>query len=297
MHDHSTLASPFVSASALLGPGCEVGFAASIADLARVGSHTSIGDGARVGHGVVIGNHCSIGANAVLIGETDGRSAELRDRVQVGASAIIDAGVVIASNAVVRPGSVVTRAVPPRAIVEGNPAAIIGYSDVEIGAHSGVPITAPVSRRVEPTPVRGVSLHRLAVIPDMRGSLSVGEFAREIPFTPLRYFLVFDVPNREVRGEHAHRECHQFLVCVRGSCSVVVDDGDKRIEVLLDAPEKGLYLPPMIWGIQYKYSSDALLLVFASHYYDAGDYIRDYGTFVEMALDGNAMTPDGVKHA
>jgi UDP-2-acetamido-3-amino-2,3-dideoxy-glucuronate N-acetyltransferase len=281
MHDRSSLASPLVSASALLGPGCEVGFAASIGDLVRVGSSTLIGDGARVGHGVVIGDHCSIGPNVVLIGEASGRSAELRDRVQVGAGVTIDAGVVIASDAVVRPGSVVTRAVPPRAIVAGNPAAIIGYSNVEIGCHSGVPITPPVARRVELTPVRGVTLHRMSVIPDMRGSLSVGEFAREIPFTPLRYFLVFDVPSREVRGEHAHRECHQFLICVRGSCSVVVDDGERRLEVLLDAPEKGLYLPPMIWGIQYKYSSDALLLVFASHHYDAGDYIRDYAQYLE----------------
>jgi UDP-2-acetamido-3-amino-2,3-dideoxy-glucuronate N-acetyltransferase len=283
MHDRSTLASPLVSASALLGPGCEVGFAASIADFVRVGSGTLIGDGARIGHGVVIGDHCSIGANAVLIGEAGGRSAELRDRVQVGASATIDAGVVIASNTMVRPGSVVTRAVPPRAIVEGNPAMIIGYSDVEIGGHSGVPIAPPVSLRVELTPVRGVSLHRMAVIPDMRGSLSVGEFAREIPFIPLRYFMVFDVPSMEIRGEHAHRECHQFLICVRGNCAVVADDGRKRTEVRLDAPNLGLYLPPMTWGVQYKYSADALLLVFASHYYDSADYIRDYDEYLKLS--------------
>ena len=35
----------------------------------------------------------------------------------------------------------------------------------------------------------------------------------------------------------------------------------------------------MTWGTQYKYSSDAILLVFASDYYDAADYIRDYGEF------------------
>ena len=95
--------------------------------------------------------------------------------------------------------------------------------------------------------------------------------------------MVFDVPNKEVRGEHAHRECHQFLICVRGSCAVVADDAMRRIEVVLDAPNRGMYLPPGTWGVQYKYSADALLLVFASHPYDATDYIRDYATFVALA--------------
>ena len=45
-------------------------------------------------------------------------------------------------------------------------------------------------------------------------------------------------------------------------------------------PELGLYIPPMIWAVQYKYSADALLLVFASDHYDPDDYIRDYDEFL-----------------
>jgi dTDP-4-dehydrorhamnose 3,5-epimerase-like enzyme len=128
--------------------------------------------------------------------------------------------------------------------------------------------------------VRGVTLHHFPVIPDLRGSLTVGEFQRQIPFTPLRYFMVFGVPSREVRGEHAHHACHQFLICLQGECSVVADDGEHRVEVVLDTKHRGLYLPPMTWGIQYKYSPDAMLLVFASHHYDAADYIREYDEFL-----------------
>jgi dTDP-4-dehydrorhamnose 3,5-epimerase-like enzyme len=204
----------------------------------------------------------------------------VRERVRVGANSTVVAGVTIAPEAVVRPGSVVTRSVPPRAIVEGNPATIIGYVETEsVGSSHGGPAVS-ATQGVESTQVRGVTLHRLPLIPDLRGNLTVGEFARDIPFVPQRYFMVFSVPNREVRGEHAHRECHQFLICVRGSCSVVADDGERRVEVLLDAPEKGLYLPPMTWGIQYRYSNDAVLLVFASHHYDAADYIRDYAEYL-----------------
>lgn len=117
---------------------------------------------------------------------------------------------------------------------------------------------------------------------DVRGNLTAGEFGRDIPFDVKRYFMVYQVPLVKVRGEHAHRECHQFLICVRGKISVIADDGTKREEFLLDRPDLGLYLPPMVWGVQYNYSPDAVLLVFASHYYDPGDYLRDYDEFLAL---------------
>jgi dTDP-4-dehydrorhamnose 3,5-epimerase-like enzyme len=128
--------------------------------------------------------------------------------------------------------------------------------------------------------VPGVAVHRLKLVADLRGSLSAGEFLTQIPFAPKRYFLVFDVPGKDVRGEHAHRTCHQFLVCVRGTVAIVVDNGRTSEEIVLDAPDIGVYLPPMVWAVQYKYSADAVLLVFASEHYDPADYIRDYDEFL-----------------
>jgi UDP-2-acetamido-3-amino-2,3-dideoxy-glucuronate N-acetyltransferase len=49
---------------------------------------------------------------------------------------------------------------------------------------------------------------------------------------------------------------------------------------VLDLPDVGLYLPAAIWGTQYRYSPDAVLLVLASHPYDPDDYIRDYDAFL-----------------
>jgi hypothetical protein len=117
---------------------------------------------------------------------------------------------------------------------------------------------------------------------DPRGNLTVGEFGKSIPFEPKRYFMVFQVPLVQVRGEHAHRECHQFLTCARGRMSAIADDGFRRQEFVLDRPDLGLYLPPKVWGIQCNYSPDAVLLVFASHYYDSADYIRDYADFRQL---------------
>ena len=80
----------------------------------------------------------------------------------------------------------------------------------------------------------------------------------------------------------AHRECEQVLVCVAGSVRAIVDDGTSRREFLLDSPDVGLYMPPMTWGTQYRYSADAVLVVLASLPYDASDYIRDYDSFLAM---------------
>ena len=129
--------------------------------------------------------------------------------------------------------------------------------------------------------MRGVALHRLRLVEDLRGDLCVGEFERDVPFRPKRYFVVFDVPSAETRGEHAHHKCAQFLVCVKGSCSVIADDSENREEFLLDTPALGLLIPPLVWSTQYKHSSDTVLLVFASEFYDADDYIREYDKFLQ----------------
>lgn len=259
---------------------------AVVSELAQVGAGCTIASGAVIPAGVELGNRVQIGPNAVFVAPEDGTKqvpAQALEGVRIGANAVIHADVVLAAGSVIRPGTVVTRSVPPGAIVEGYPATIVGYVDTEPSSPAALPPSHGAKLPpIERTPVKGVTVHHFPVIPDLRGNLTVGEFKREIPFTPLRYFMVFGVPSREIRGEHAHRACHQFLICVRGSCAVVADDGERRVEVVLDAPHRGLYLPPMTWGIQYKYSADALLLVFASHHYEAADYIRDYNVFREL---------------
>ena len=44
----------------------------------------------------------------------------------------------------------------------------------------------------------------------------------------------------------------------------------------------------MTWGIQYRYSEDAVLLVLASDPYDPADYFRDFDVFVALARRGVA---------
>ena len=119
------------------------------------------------------------------------------------------------------------------------------------------------------------------MLSDARGSISMGEIGANLPFTPQRYFVVFDVPHGAVRGEHAHKHCHQFLVCLRGSISVRTDIGFEKDELVLNSPRTGLQVPPMIWGGQFNFTRDAILLVLASQVYDESEYIREYAEFLE----------------
>lgn len=121
----------------------------------------------------------------------------------------------------------------------------------------------------------------LAGFVDQRGSLVVGEVPSSLPFDVKRFFYVSNVPEGEPRGIHAHRECHQFLVCVAGTVKAMVDDGEHRQVFTLSSNGQGLHLPPLTWGCQYDYSSDAVLLVLASHPYDPDDYIHEYEEFLQ----------------
>ena len=131
-------------------------------------------------------------------------------------------------------------------------------------------------------------LCQIPVITDARGNIAVAEVGPTVPFTPQRYFVIYNVPPGETRGEHAHRNCHQLLVCLRGSVLVLTDDGVTREERWLNGPQTGLYVPPMVWGRQSQFTNDALLLVLASHLYDRGEYIEDYEVFLRIVRRAGA---------
>jgi UDP-2-acetamido-3-amino-2,3-dideoxy-glucuronate N-acetyltransferase len=280
-------------------PGARIGADCNICDHVFIENDVVVGDrvtikcGVQLWDGLRVEDDVFIGPNATFTNDRFPRSKQYPDAfaqtivgrgASIGANATILPGLSIGRAAMVGAGAVVTRSVPPNAIVVGNPARIVGYVDGAQGRAAGSPTPESVSAMpgARATRVAGVTVHQLRQVKDLRGSLSVGEFERDVPFVPKRYFLVFGVPSVETRGEHAHHACHQFLVCVSGSCAVVADDGVQREEFLLDRPDIGVHLPPMVWGIQYKYSADAVLLVFASEYYDSADYVRDYAEFLAL---------------
>lgn len=276
---------------ARIGTDCNICDHVFIENDVILGDRVTIKSGVQLWDGVTIEDDVFVGPNVTFTNDIFPRSKQhpesylrtfVRKGASIGANATILPGITIGRNAMIGAGAVVTRDVPPNAIAVGNPAYITGYvSRLPSKQPPTLEVPLQPSAHVIASDIKGVTVYNLPVVVDLRGNLTFAEYGQYLPFMPKRYFLVFDVASREIRGEHAHRKLHQFLVCIKGSCGLVVDDGKNSQEIILDRPNIGVHLPPMVWGIQYKYSPDAVLLALASDIYDAEDYIRDYDEFLK----------------
>lgn len=114
---------------------------------------------------------------------------------------------------------------------------------------------------------------------DDRGSLVALEAHKTVPFDVKRVYYIFGTKPGVSRGFHAHRALQQVSVCVTGKCRMVLDDGQRREEVWLDSPTKGLLIGDLVWHEMHDFSPDCVLLVLASEFYDETDYIRSYDKF------------------
>ena len=127
-----------------------------------------------------------------------------------------------------------------------------------------------------------LQFYKFKLSSDSRGSLVAIEELLDIPFRIKRVYFLFATRKDVRRGMHAHKQLQQILVCVSGSCKVLLDNGFERDEVVLDDPTKGLFIDKGIWREMYDFSHDAVLLVLASEHYSEEDYIRDYMKFRDM---------------
>jgi UDP-2-acetamido-3-amino-2,3-dideoxy-glucuronate N-acetyltransferase len=255
-------------------PGARIGRDCNICDQTFIENDVVLGDrvtikcGVQVWDGITLEDDVFVGPNATFTNDPLPRSRQrpptyartvVRKGASIGANATILPGLTIGEGAMVGAGAVVTRDVPAHCVVVGNPARVLRNPQA----------------RTEPsgTPVG------LKVVTDERGSLSFGEVGNPLPFLPQRYFTVFDVPPGQTRGEHAHRKCHQFLVCVAGACVATLDNGLESTRIELAGPAVGLHVPPLTWVALSEFSPGAVLLVLASDLFSEADYIRQYGEF------------------
>jgi dTDP-4-dehydrorhamnose 3,5-epimerase-like enzyme len=128
-----------------------------------------------------------------------------------------------------------------------------------------------------------VNLISFKTLGDERGSLIALEENYNTPFAIKRVYYIFDTKEGVRRGFHAHIDLKQIAICVKGSCTFVLDNGKNREEIVLDSPDSGLLIEGLVWREMYNFSPDCVLLVLASEHYDEDDYIRDYDKFLELA--------------
>lgn len=118
---------------------------------------------------------------------------------------------------------------------------------------------------------------------DDRGSLTVLESNKNVPFKVKRIYYILDAKPDVPRGFHAHKELMQLAFCIKGSCNMIMDNGVEKQQVRIDKSNIGLMIPPMVWHEMHDFSKDCVMLVLASDYYDEADYIRNYDEFINEA--------------
>ena len=116
---------------------------------------------------------------------------------------------------------------------------------------------------------------------DKRGNLISLADNKEIPFKIKRIYYTWNMPNKAIRGGHAHKRLDEVMVCLHGSCDFVLDDGKEKITITLDRPNKGLYIKANVWRDFRNFSPDCVVILIASDYYDTEDYIRDYDEYLK----------------
>ncbi|MDK2597603.1 sugar 3,4-ketoisomerase [Pseudoalteromonas obscura] len=127
------------------------------------------------------------------------------------------------------------------------------------------------------------SLIKFDNLGDKRGSLISLEQNNNIPFNIKRIYYIFDTKEGEARGFHAHKNLEQVAVCVKGSVTFILDDGNSKEEFQLSSPDVGLYISGLKWREMHNFSDDCVVMVIASELYDESDYIRDYDEFLRCA--------------
>ena len=120
---------------------------------------------------------------------------------------------------------------------------------------------------------------------DERGQLVALEEFKDIPFEIKRVYYMYDTGEGIHRGFHAHKTLKQILICIHGSCKVLLNNGEEKKIVSLEKPYEGLYIAHNMWREMYDFSPDAVLMVLASEYYDESDYIRDYDEFLNSVKE------------
>ncbi|QYX55531.1 FdtA/QdtA family cupin domain-containing protein [Roseovarius sp. SCSIO 43702] len=130
-------------------------------------------------------------------------------------------------------------------------------------------------------PLSDCRLIDLPKISDARGNLTFVEGNNHIPFEVKRVYYLYDVPGGADRGEHAHKDLHQFVISMSGSFDLLLDDGFDKKRFQLNRPYYGVYVCPMMWRYLDNFSSGSVCMVLASGPYDETDYIRDRDEFLK----------------
>ena len=248
---------------AIIGSDCNICDFVFIENKVSVGNQVTIKSGVQLWDGIVIEDKVFIGPNVTFTNDKYPRSMSwpetypvtlVKTGASIGANATILPGITIGSYSMIGAGSVVTKDVPDYETVRGNPARI-------------------VSTKSKESPENNPEFHenalgKINLIRDSLGALQVLEFNEKIPFTPKRIFTLSEVPKGVMRGGHAHLNCEQFIFLQSGSVTLKIFNGSTWDSILLQGLAMSFYVPRLNWIELSDFSTNAVVLVLASHQYE-----------------------------
>ena len=74
----------------------------------------------------------------------------------------------------------------------------------------------------------------------------------------------------------------QIIFAASGRFEIKLDDGKNSKIIILDKPNEGLYVCPMIWREVSPLEDDGVCIVLASRKYEEYDYIHDYKEYLSL---------------
>lgn len=273
-----------VLAGAVVGAECNICDHVFVENDVVIGDRVTIKSGVQLWDGIRLEDDVFVGPNATFSNDRYPRSkvypAEylktiVRRGASVGANATILPGLTIGERALVAAGSVVTRDVPARVLVQGNPARPSAFLDAD-------PVDASACDFSEGPfeLLPGVELHRLAQSIEPVGTPVAIELARTVPFAAQRFFALTGAPSGVLIGDQAYIRCIQFVVLLSGAVTALVDNARERRNVRLSVPGTAILMPAGTWGGYLAFSPGTTLGVFASEPDRPADCIRDYREFL-----------------
>ena len=124
-------------------------------------------------------------------------------------------------------------------------------------------------------------------IQDDRGNLSVAEFGKHFDFKIERIFYLSNIGKDEQRGDHAHEQLNQFILCLAGSFDIILDNGKVKETYSMSNNGKGLFVDGLVWRTMSNFTSDAVMLVLCDRIYQDDIVIRDYDEFLVKVKENN----------
>ena len=103
----------------------------------------------------------------------------------------------------------------------------------------------------------------------------------DVPFEIKRIFVVNNTQIGEIRGNHAHKECMQVLICTNGKIRLDIHRKNGTSLRILNKSDIA-FIDTMVWSSQEYLQPNSELMVLCSDEYDKNDYITDFEEFKRL---------------